>query len=417
MMKTGRKSKLSLRLLIFLVISMGAGLVAYTQSDLLRFKHYELPADLPFVDCVFEDNIGFLWFGTYGGLYQYDGYEFKHFTHDLEDQNSLGDNRIRALVEDENGNLIIGTQLGVHFLNRQSMSFTLFKETRVANVQTLIKGNNGTIWAITNIGIYSLQLQLDKQEYFVTKVWEIGSTFSGDISTTDALCLTDGIKIYVREGGSSLSEIRFLEKDNVRGKWISCIYFDIHDRLFINTNAGIHQYDIRKDSVISFYPFPFIDNLGYTGTVLELPDQYFLINTFHGLLDFDAKEGGVRNVLLNNSQTLQSSSTDPKFFQLCRTNSNQIIIAGGRNFWYYDLNRSMLHFIPTNKFQRLSGPGVFPELYEIADGKILISDTSGQQILDLDSGKFQDFEPKIVSRRNFKPAWLLAFFGMEKIRG
>lgn len=409
-MKTGTNSNLSLRLLIVLVISMGASLAAYTQGDLLRFRVYELPTDLPFVDCVYEDNIGLLWFGTYGGLYQYDGYEFRHFTHDLDDKNSLGDNRIRALVEDENGNLIIGTQLGVHFLNRQSMSFTLFKETRVANVQTLVKGNNGTIWAITNVGIYSLQLQVDKQEYFVTKVWEIGSAFSGDISATDALYFTDGTKLYVGDDDGGISEILFFEKENVKGSWISCIFFDLHDQLWVNTNAGIHGYDIIKDSVILFTPFPFSDQMGYSGAVLELPDQHFLVNTFHGLLDFDAKKGSVRNVLLNNSQTLESSSTDPKFFRLCRTNSNQIIIAGGRNFWFSDLSRSMIHFIPTNKFERLSGPGVFPELYEIVEGKILISDSAGQQILDLDSGKFKNFEPKIISKRNFKPAWLTCFF-------
>ena len=61
------------------------------------------------VMAIAQDTRGFIWMGTNGGLFRYDGYSLKHYTHDPADPGSLGDDTIRALFADRAGNLWVGT--------------------------------------------------------------------------------------------------------------------------------------------------------------------------------------------------------------------------------------------------------------------------------------------------------------------
>ncbi|NQZ08816.1 MAG: response regulator, partial [Algicola sp.] len=58
---------------------------------------------------IIQDRQGFLWLGTSDGLNRYDGYQFKHFKHDPNDDNTLSNNYVTALYEDHNDMLWIGT--------------------------------------------------------------------------------------------------------------------------------------------------------------------------------------------------------------------------------------------------------------------------------------------------------------------
>jgi hypothetical protein len=56
-----------------------------------------------------QDNHGFMWFATSGGLNRYDGAGFRIYRHDPDDPSSLSRNLIRALAADQSGLLWIGT--------------------------------------------------------------------------------------------------------------------------------------------------------------------------------------------------------------------------------------------------------------------------------------------------------------------
>jgi ligand-binding sensor domain-containing protein len=70
---------------------------------------------------LFEDQQGALWVGTYSsGLYRLDPAtgKFTHFQHDPEDPQSLSDNSVRSILEDSTGRLWIGTDNGLNLLDR-----------------------------------------------------------------------------------------------------------------------------------------------------------------------------------------------------------------------------------------------------------------------------------------------------------
>src|SRR5512147_1605673 len=64
----------------------------------LRFDHIGIEQGLSqsSVQAIFQDSLGFLWFGTQDGLNRYDGYTFKTYKPDPDAPNSLSDRWINS---------------------------------------------------------------------------------------------------------------------------------------------------------------------------------------------------------------------------------------------------------------------------------------------------------------------------------
>ncbi|MDH3337180.1 MAG: diguanylate cyclase [Gammaproteobacteria bacterium] len=75
------------------------------------------------VRAVLEDTDGQLWIGTYGGglsrLNREDG-SFEHFVHDADDPTTISGNRVSAIFEDSDGRLWVGTTQGLNLIDRSS---------------------------------------------------------------------------------------------------------------------------------------------------------------------------------------------------------------------------------------------------------------------------------------------------------
>ena len=59
---------------------------------------------------ILQDKEGFIWVGTKDGLNRYDGYQFKVFTNEPYNTNSLSSNSINKLFEDSKGRIWVGTE-------------------------------------------------------------------------------------------------------------------------------------------------------------------------------------------------------------------------------------------------------------------------------------------------------------------
>lgn len=112
------------------------------------------------VTTIFQDRYGFMWVGTFDGLNQYDGYQFRTFKNSLDDSLSLPNNRVSAIEEDGAANLWVGTKMGVYRLDKSKWSFfPLFyrKENKPINpdrkvttlINALLKMENGNLLICT----------------------------------------------------------------------------------------------------------------------------------------------------------------------------------------------------------------------------------------------------------------------------
>jgi ligand-binding sensor domain-containing protein len=83
----------------------------YPQPSDLIFQNLSYADGLPsnWISTIFQDHLGFLWFGTENGLVQYDGYHFKTYQPNENDPYSISNASIIQIDEDNNGNLWILT--------------------------------------------------------------------------------------------------------------------------------------------------------------------------------------------------------------------------------------------------------------------------------------------------------------------
>lgn len=96
---------------ISLVFSINL-LFAQNQNLLKNFLTVEEGLSHNEVTSIVQDNDGFIWIGTRGGLNRYDGYEFKIFNQVPGDSNSLVNPSIESLFVDSKGNIWIGSKSG-----------------------------------------------------------------------------------------------------------------------------------------------------------------------------------------------------------------------------------------------------------------------------------------------------------------
>jgi signal transduction histidine kinase/ligand-binding sensor domain-containing protein/DNA-binding response OmpR family regulator len=109
----------------------------------LRFQHFSTEDGLPDnrVNAIFQDHLGFLWFGTDNGLVRYDGYEYQIYQANTQDSLSPSGNRIISIHEDQRGDLWIGTEFsGVNKFERSTGHFYHFRH-EADNVHSLSNDN------------------------------------------------------------------------------------------------------------------------------------------------------------------------------------------------------------------------------------------------------------------------------------
>lgn len=155
--------------LIKLIIITGFILVAlkpYAQD--LKFKHISNENGLSnsTIECIFQDNYGFIWFGTRDGLNKYDGYQITVFKHNPKNPNSISDNYIRHIYQDSKNNLWIGTSNGLNKFDVNNQNFKTYRFSKKASdaniITSVCEDNEGNIWAGTyGAGLYSYNKKED----------------------------------------------------------------------------------------------------------------------------------------------------------------------------------------------------------------------------------------------------------------
>ncbi|MBQ3420121.1 MAG: histidine kinase, partial [Romboutsia sp.] len=72
------------------------------------------------VETIYQDSKGYIWIGTNDGLDRYNGYEFKYYKHDKDDENSIANNYIVDIIEDKDGYIWVSTINGLSRINPEN---------------------------------------------------------------------------------------------------------------------------------------------------------------------------------------------------------------------------------------------------------------------------------------------------------
>ncbi len=115
------------------------------------------------INCIYEDEDGFIWLGTNDGLNLYNGVETTVFKHRNNDSTSLFNNDVQSIVsEPATGNLWIGTRQGVSYFDKSTHEFTRMFETGSLTIDYIVYDlkfdSEKRLWIGTSSGLFCYEI-------------------------------------------------------------------------------------------------------------------------------------------------------------------------------------------------------------------------------------------------------------------
>ena len=191
------------------------------QYENIKFEHLSVQQGLSSMNVysIYQDHLGFLWFGTEMGLNKYDGYEMKHFVRNVYDSSSLSHNSIFCMSEDQYDNLWIGTGFnGINVYNRDKDNFQPVYPPGLYT-KSIFNDHSGTLWIGTDKkggGLYKLILKNEEYSDSGYKFYNYvhNSSNQGSLSHSSATCIFEdsnkNLWIGTHNGINRLNKISLL---------------------------------------------------------------------------------------------------------------------------------------------------------------------------------------------------------------
>ena len=370
--------------LIFL-IALGIDLQAQFSRD---FKQVDIVVDgfkSGRVTDFESDQDGYLWITCFDGLLRYDGYTFKRFDHDPDDNRSLPGDYSEVLHLDKRGDLWIGTTGGIARYDRVNNDFERYSSDSVGApigfIVDITDGPDSTLWiAVQEGGLYSFDLKKGEFTRHLNKGHP--ASLAGEVVR---VLLADrqgfiwiGLGFGLEEGRHGL--IRYDPVHNTAKRYqadpqdlrslidnrISTLMQDDMDRIFVGTyKNGLHLFDKVNDNFIRMEGHHTLSTL-YPPAIDQ---QIWYTDPFVSILKQDSRGGYWIGTIGAGLHYFSSLTDDPTLYSQnssensgLRTNMLWTLHEDPfNNVWVGDLGGIGIHkFDPTTPlFEKIRAPNSF----------------------------------------------------------
>jgi ligand-binding sensor domain-containing protein len=284
----------------------GAPALAARPFGNLDFRRVAVPDGVPadLVSALAQDQQGFLWVGTQGGLLRYDGHSFRLFKPEPDDPRSLGGIYVRALLPSSDGRLWVGTfSGGLSVFDPVSETFARYQHAPSQpgsltsdRVEGLAEDGHGRIWIATGEGLDVLDPATGALRHFRHDP-AVASSLADDrvrglladregrlwVGTRGGLqrwrgATSDFVSIPLGAGGAEAGLQPYVAK----------LFEDSHGRLWVGTvDQGVILFDPPSGLVTRLPLAPAEDGLGHPWVygLAESPSGAIWVGTFGGGLD------------------------------------------------------------------------------------------------------------------------------------
>ncbi len=246
-------------LLIFIINS-----TIFSQSTNIRFQHLSVESGMAGdrFNCLVQDRLGFIWFGTSNGISKYDGYNFENYVREEADSTGLIGINIRSIMEDSEGDIWAGTYYGISILLRDENRFVSYEYdkddiTSLSNnwVQKMFQDSNGNVWIGTRGGGLNFIEKtsfLNKRKKLIFQRINLPNYVEGTENVSEIfedskgliwVCTTNGL---LKISGKDLELIQAVESNNYNNK----NYF----LSIVEDNAGYFWIGTQGNGIILFNP-------------------------------------------------------------------------------------------------------------------------------------------------------------------
>ncbi|WP_430812235.1 MULTISPECIES: ligand-binding sensor domain-containing protein [unclassified Carboxylicivirga] len=385
----------------YLLIGTESGLFQLDEVS-LNLDRIQLPGmDAP-VRAIVKDVDGSYWLGTEGEGVFHVAADFKlidHYQHSVYKENTLCNDNVRSLCFDENGQLWIGTFVGLSILNVQSNTFFNYAEEfdrpyslSQNSVRSIFKDKNGGVWLGTFFGGVNYYHQSNIK-------FDILNQNGGALSLSDnvvsaikedekgnfwILTNDDGLNYWDRQR-KSIAVIRHDEKksNTLSTNNLKSIEYGEPGKLLIGThNAGLNYYDIHTKQNLVFRAGGAVGDISDDNVYALLKDtkNRIWVGTWKGLNQFNEQSQTFTPYYIDsNGQRL----TSDQISYLLEDSRGRIWIGTfeGVNIFYPDRNAFETFVNESNSSNVLPGNEITC-VYEDSKGRIWIGTRNGLCIFD-----------------------------------
>ena len=252
-----------------------------------------------FIRAIVEDNDGAIWLGTWGGgLNRLDKADnFTHYKYDSDREDSLSHNLVRSLLIGRDGTLWIGTSKGLNQFHADRGVFSRYYFSEELNdsvnrITTIREDRFGLLWLGTEGGL--IQFEPVSGQYKTLSKTSDPSSLSNNL--VRAIFEDESGFLWIGTNGGGLNRLgretdhfkQYTNRDGLPNNVICGIQADHGGNLWISTNNGISRFNPEKGE---FKNFTIQDGLQSTefnvGAYFRNKDGILFFGGIRGLNAFD----------------------------------------------------------------------------------------------------------------------------------
>ena len=348
------------RYLLFLIFISLPCLCFAEKQNKVQFERLSVKDGLSQISVMslFQDSMGFMWFGTREGLNKYDGYNF-HIYRESEPENYISNNYIECMEEDKLGRMWVGTRWGLNRYDRESDSFITYYSTNNDstpsnnNTICMLKDCRGELWIGTQNGLNRYIVETDNFSR---------CNFNGLPPELRIYALTEdhdnniwigtdkGLYVYNTLSGRVLQYTNNPEDNNsISGNRISALFRDSKDRIWVGIyRLGICLFNAKENSFLRFRREHGLSDNSIR-CIEEDSKGNILVGTFDGLCCYDE---------LCNKFTPAYNDSDDDAILMGNFSVYDVLCDRSGTVWVGTYSGGVSYYSPYNQRFRVYDPGM-----------------------------------------------------------
>lgn len=375
----------------------GQGLAENRLSE-LAFRTLEGRAGLPgnVVTSIAQDEAGYIWIGSWGGLARFDGQKIRQYHRDPSDDTSLIGDNVSSLLVDSSGRLWVGAQR-LHLYDPLSDSFEKIEiELRVSlfhtDVLTIFEDSEGFIW----IGLFQNgAVRIDPETLALTY---FNPTEAGDNALSDPSVFSIEEDSFGRiwlgtQTGLEVVNAGSVEPATISPSQISSLpvrelKMDSHGTLWAGTAGGLFTLDISDQGVTTAR---LANNGAYVRSIFEDESGRLWVG-FDGGMHVILNSGSPSDIVSIESPSLPAGIVDTIF----QDRSGIIWLGTDRDGIAWS-DPNSIRFKQTelsNAPSTEAGTGYVTSILEEASGRLWVGTENGLMLRSVGEKEFQFLSPE-----------------------
>lgn len=361
------------------------------------FRHYQVEQGLSNNSVYFirQDSKGFMWFATKDGLNRFDGFHFKVFRIDNEqDKRHLKTDYIYCILPTEDGKLWVGAEGGLYQYDPEKEVLKPFIDS-LSNVYDLTFDNMGQLWFISTTTICRYNFKTNSlrkfppSEYFNATTLCRGSDGNIWVGTDNGF-----LKKYDQQKNAFESFDMFSHSKAPSSRWIQKIHAGNNNSIFVGTTSQglkiFNEAEAHYEDLLTYNP----DKTSiFIRDILKVSDNEYWFATESGIYILDERKKTFTN--LRKKFLDPYSLNDNAIYGLCKDNEGGIwagTFFGGVNY-YAKQNASFKKYFPDNTANSISGNAV----------REICKDQYGNLWIGTEDGGLNEIVSNTKEIRHFKP--------------